>query len=86
MRKGSGVDDHPVVNDEPVQFVDQFALVVRLEKLEAVARKVFLQFDQNLLEAFQPIDIHFTLSCEIEVRAIEDQDVHAQKDFDVYRL
>lgn len=81
MRKRPGIDDDTVrPRPRRMQGINQRALVVRLldAQFDAFAARDTLKHAVNVGERLFAIDFRFAHSEQIEVRSVQDEDVHGE--------
>lgn len=77
VRIPARIHDDPVTGEAlPLQGIDQFAFDIALEIGERDRRKSRLQGLQMIFEGFAAVNAGFTLAQEVEIRTVDDGDMH----------
>ena len=79
MRIASSVEDDAVGGESHLlELVDELALDVRLEIIYLDDRIAQAQSFEIVVERSVPVDVRFALSQEIEVRPVDNDDIHSR--------
>lgn len=77
VRIPARIHDDPVAGKAfPLQGIDQFALDIALKIRESDRRKTRFQGLQVIFEGFAAVNAGFTLAQEVEIRTVDDGDMH----------
>ena len=77
MRVPARIHDDPVAGESlPLQGIDQFALDITLEIRESDRRKSRLEDLLINVEGFAAVNAVFTVPQHVEIRSVDDGDVH----------
>lgn len=76
---GTGVEDYAIDAFSTcfVEAVDQSPFVIALVEGEGVGRETAMQIGFQIGKRRRPIDLRFARAKEVEVGAIEDEEVHS---------
>jgi len=77
VRVSARIHDDPVAGESlPLQGIDQFPFNIALEIGERDRRKSRVEGLQVIFEGFAAVNARFTLAQEVEIRTVDDGDMH----------